>query len=107
VLHSDGGISKYLSGAPVPFAQSELDQRLNGPSCIFVTGYMEEGGHVYVADRGNQRIVQFSKDGEFVQQFRSRKPEHMDDVSSLFVDAERTQIYLANGNILYQVNLPE
>ena len=107
VLHSDGGISKYLSGAPVPFAQSGLDEPLDAPSCIFACGYMEEGGHIYVADRGNERIVQFSKDGEFIQQFRSRETKHMDDLGTLFVDEEARRLYLTNGNILYLATLPE
>jgi len=107
VLHSDGRISKYLSGGPVPFAQSGLDEPLDAPSCIIACGYMEEGGHVYVADRGNQRIVQFSKDGKFIQQFRGSKPEYMDDLGSLFVDEKARKIYLTNGSILYQANLPE
>jgi len=107
VLHSDGGISKYLSGAPVPFAQSGLDEPLDAASCIFVCGYMEEGGHIYVADRGNERIVQFSKDGEFIQQFRSREPKYMDDLGTLFVDEEARRLYLTNGSILYLATLPE
>ena len=107
VLHSDGGISKYLSGAPVPFAQSGLDEPLDAPSCISVCGYMEEGGHIYVADRGNERIVQFSKDGEFIQQFRSRELEYMDDLGTLFVDEEARRLYLTNGGILYLATLPE
>jgi hypothetical protein len=106
VLHASGAISKYLSGAPVPFAPSDQNRQLSASSSIFVTGYMDEGGHVYVADAENQRVLQFSKDGGFIQQFRSREPEHMDNLGSLFVDEAAKRMYLANGNTLYLVNLP-
>jgi len=107
VLHSDGTISKYLGGADVPFPQSNLDEPLKAPTCIFASGYLEQEGYIYVADAGNQRVVQFNKDGEFVRQLRSREPEYMDELRSLFVDEAAKKLYLVNGSKLYLVNLPE
>jgi hypothetical protein len=107
VLHSDGTISKYQEGAGAPFPQSNLDEPLKAPSCIFVTGYMDEDGYVYVADAGNQRVVQFSKAGEFIRQLRSRDPTYMNGLRTLFVDEEEKKLFLINGSKLYLVMLPE
>jgi len=107
VLQADGTISKYLSGAAVPFPQGNLDEPLKAPTCIFASGTLEDSGYVYVADAGNQRIVQFNKDGEFIRQFRSQEPEYMDNLRSIFVDEATRKLYLVNGSKLYLANLPE
>lgn len=107
ILHSNGVISKYQEGSPVPFAQSNMDKSLQAPRRIFVTGFMDEGGYVYVADAGNQRIVQFSKAGEFIQQFRGRDVNDMRDLRGLFVDEEQKQLFLTDGSKLYLVALPD
>jgi serine/threonine protein phosphatase PrpC len=107
VLHSDGRISKYSEGASVTFPQRNLDQPLKAPSCIFVTGAMDESGNVYVADAGNGRIVQFSKAGEFIRQLRSRDPGYMDELRGLFVDEAGKKLYLVSGNKLYLATLPD
>lgn len=107
VLHSDGRISKYDKGASVPFPQKNLDEPLKAPCSIFVTGSMDESGSVYVADSGNSRVVQFSKAGEFIRQFRSRDPGYMDGLRGLFVDEAAKKLYLVGGNKLLLATLPD
>ncbi len=87
------------------FPQKGLDIPLSAPSCIFVTGSMDEGGSVYVADTGNSRIVKFSKAGEFVRQYRSVEPGYMDNLRGLFVDEANKRVYLVSGNKLLQASL--
>lgn len=105
VLQADGRIVKYHQGSPVAFPQKGLDLPLSSPSCIFVTGSMDEGGSVYVADTGNSRIVKFSKTGDFVRQYRSVDPAMMDSLRGLFVDEGNKRVYLINGNKLLQASL--
>lgn len=105
VLQADGRIVKYHQGSPVAFPQKGLDIPLSSPSSIFVTGSMDEGGSVYVADTGNSRIVKFSKVGEFVRQYRSVEPGNMDSLRGLFVDEDNKRVYLINGNRLLQASL--
>jgi hypothetical protein len=107
ILHSDGRISKYQEGASADFPQTSLDEPLKEPSCIFVTGFMDEGGYVYVGDAGNQRIVQFTKAGEFIRQFRGQEPATMSDVKGLFIDEAEKELFLLDGSKLYLVDLPE
>ncbi len=107
VLHADGRISKFGEGAAVPFSQKGLDEPLKSPSCIFVTGSLDNSGNVYVADAGNSRIVQFNKAGEFVRQFRSRDAVYMAALRGLVVDEAAKKLYLVDGNKLYLVTLPD
>jgi hypothetical protein len=107
ILHSDGLISKYQEGKGVPFPLNNLDVPLQSPRCLFVTGSMDESGYVYIADSGNQRIVQFSKAGEFIRQFRPSDAAYMSDLRSIFVEEAQKKLYLLNGNKLYMAYLPE
>jgi len=107
LLHSSGRVSKYQEGIGAPFPLTDLDRPLSNPSSIFVTGFLDEDGYVYVADAGNQRIVQFSKTGEFIGQFQDRDSTHMDDLRSVFVEETEKKLFLINGNKLYLAHLPE
>jgi hypothetical protein len=107
ILHADGMISKYQEGTGVPFTQSNLDVPLKNPSSIAASGFMDEGGYVYVADAGNQRVVQFSKSGEFIRQLRSSDATNMNDLRNIFVDEAAQKLFLLNGNKLYVVQLPQ
>jgi hypothetical protein len=107
VLHSSGMISKYEEGVAALFPQTDLDRPLSSPSSIFATGFLEEDGYVYVADAGNERIVQFSKTGDFVRQFQDRDATHMDDLKSIFVEEGDKKLFFLNGNKLFLAHLPE
>jgi len=107
VLLADGKIAKFHERMPAAFSQKGLDEPLKSPCCLFVTGWMDEGGSVYVADAGNSRIVKFSKAGDFVRQYRSRDAGYMDALRGLFVDEAAKRLYIINGNKLYQASLPD
>jgi hypothetical protein len=107
ILRSTGTISKYEEGSDALFTQSNLDKSISNPTSIFVTGFMDEDGYVYVADAGNQRIVQFSKTGEFVRQYLSGDPSYMNDLRGIFVDEVEKQLFLLNGKKLYVAHFPE
>ena len=106
VLLGDGTVYKFLSGELKPFSQAGLDVSLKNPSAIFAAGDMD-GGHIYIADTGNHRVVQFSKDGSFLRQFRAAEGSvEMDQLQGLFVDEARGRLFLINGNSLLLTNIP-
>ena len=55
------------SPKPYVFDRSYEFLGLNGPQDIF---YQRNGGYLWVADTGNHRIIQLTKDGEFVREIR-------------------------------------
>jgi len=107
ILHADGTISKYEQGVSVAFPQNNLDHPLQAPTAIYASGFMDEDGYVYVADAGNQRIVQFSKAGDFIQQFVGPEVSSMDALKGVVVDETQKKLFLINDNKLYLWNLPQ
>ncbi len=107
ILYQDGRINKYLGGQPDNFNVTGLDIPFNNPVSIF-TAPEEEVQHVYVADAGNQRIVQLNKDGSFVRQFKPQRDQvtsfaHLQDI---FVDEIGARIYILDSNNLYLTTIP-
>lgn len=108
ILFKDGHISKYLSGQPAgDFNLNGLDRPFNNPVAIF-TEPNEEVQHIYVADAGNQRIVQLNKDGSFVRQFKPRVGEAVTfaNLQDIFVDEIGARLYILDSNNLYLANIP-
>lgn len=107
VLFNDGRIGKYLSGQPVEFNVSGLDIPFKNPVSIF-TAPNEEVQHIYVADAGNQRVVQLNKDGSFVRQFKPRAGEAVtfSNLQDIFVDEIGARLFILDSNNLYVGNLP-
>ncbi|TEU14708.1 MAG: hypothetical protein E3J21_15070 [Anaerolineales bacterium] len=106
LLYADGRILKFMGGELEPFELTELDEPLRGPTAIF-TGPDEETKFLYVADAGNRRIVQFSKEGQFIRQFRAAEPGVFDQLKNLHVDEIGSKLYVLSGNTLYMANIPE
>jgi hypothetical protein len=106
LLYADGRILKFMGGELAPFEQTELDEPLRGPTAIF-TSPDEETKFLYVADAGNRRIVQFSKEGQFIRQFRTAEAGVFDQLKSLHVDEIGSKFYILSENTLYMANIPE
>jgi len=107
LLYRDGRIIKYLSGQPVDFSVTGLDQPFNNPVAIH-TAPNEEVQFIYVADAGNQRIVQLNKDGSFVRQFKPRQGEAVSFASlqDIYVDEISGRLYVLDSNTLYVAVMP-
>lgn len=97
LLHADGRISKFYQGQPVPFAQDELREPLRNTVALF-TGPDNE--QLYVADAGNGRIVEFSKEGQFIQQFKPQEDRTFRRLKGLFVDEPKKRLYVIDGDKL-------
>jgi hypothetical protein len=103
VLYADGSVQKYLAGEAQPFAMSGLPDAMDSPRAIFVSGEQEPDapGFVYVADTGNERILQFDKQGNYLRQFRANVgQEVLCDLQGLFVDEETGRLFVVSGRTL-------
>jgi hypothetical protein len=112
LLYADGKLRKLTAGQPDAFDISDWDMPPSNPTALF-TRPPEETQWVYVADRGNGRIVQVSKEGHFRRQFRMAD-EHLGDgsdplagVTSLFVDEISGHAYFVSNQKLYLAILPD
>jgi hypothetical protein len=102
VLFKDGRISKFLGGQQQDFNITGLDLPLNRPVAIY-TASDETTQHIYVADAGNYRIVQLTKDGSFVRQFKPRAGEAVTfaNLQDVFVDEIGARLFVLDSNNLY------
>jgi hypothetical protein len=112
LLFADGRLRKFTAGEPVAFDISDWDSPPNNPSALF-TRPPEENQWVYVADRGNSRIVQTDKEGRFQRQFRLDDPQvesgndPLGGVTSLFVDEISGHAFFLSNQNLYLAILPD
>ena len=102
VLLADGTILKFAAGQQLPFEQAEIDRPLRSPTAIFAAVETE---HLYVADTGNERIVQFTKDGRFMRQFLPKEGAFA-QLRGLFVDEAEGRLYFTSGSKLYMASIP-
>ena len=92
-----------MNGAPISFEVSGLDVPLNNPSAIF-TNADQDTQYLYIADRGNRRIVQLNKDGRFQRQFKV-DTNAFDDLKGLWVDELEQKMYIISGKSIFITNL--
>lgn len=104
VLLADGTVLKFNAGLREPFEQQGLDEPLRSPMALFAA---PESKSLYVADTGNRRIVQFSKEGVFQRQLHPPPgSEAFDQLWSMWVDESGGKVYFLNGTELYVSNVP-
>ncbi|MFN2167830.1 MAG: hypothetical protein ACK2U9_16420, partial [Anaerolineae bacterium] len=112
LLYANGQIRKLSQGAPDAFDISDWDTPPRSPTALF-TRPPDQVQWLYVADRGNSRIVQCSKEGQFKRQFRlldsqlEAGQDPLADVSSLFVKEIDGHAFVLSGQSLYLLILPE
>lgn len=104
LLYSDGRLLKFLSGEQQPFAWSELPNPLNAPTALAVS---QEGDRLYVADPGNARIIEATKDGKFLRQFKAREGDVLRNVRHLYLDEAKGFFYILTGDQLYKASVPQ
>ncbi len=103
VLYADGRIVKFLDGQPVPFEMTGLYEPLQNPTALFTS---EDTEFLYVADAGNQRIVQLTKEGHLVRQFQARQSEAFAQLKGLFANEALNRLYFISGSKLYVTDIP-
>jgi hypothetical protein len=102
---------KFTTGDPEPFDITDWDTPPSNPAAIF-TRTPDETRWLYVADRGNERIVQSTKEGSMKQQYRladnqaTENGDALAGATSLFVDEIVGHAYLLSGQKLYLLVLP-
>jgi hypothetical protein len=106
VLNGNGTVLRFRSGQPLAFQLSGLDTPLKNPVAIFTRAGVDS---LYIADTGNQRIVEFDKNGQFVRQFKPRAEDGdaFAALKALFVNETKRKFYFVSGNAVYLANVPK
>ena len=110
VLFADGKILKFLKGDQSPFSMDGLPTPMRSPTGLVVSGPQEpEGqGYVYVADAGNERVLQFDKSGKYIRQFQAVPGEtQLRNLRGIYVDEEKGRLFALSGRTLWLTELPK
>jgi hypothetical protein len=105
-LNADGSVLRFRSGQRIAFQLSGLETPLKNPVAIFTRPEVDA---IYIADAGNQRIVEFDKNGKFVRQFKPRAQDGavFNALKTLFANETKRKFYFINGNTVYVANVPK
>ncbi|MGC8826727.1 MAG: hypothetical protein ACP5TV_06965, partial [Anaerolineae bacterium] len=105
----DDRVERYQAGKRVDFTLQGMDQPLSGPTALqasFDEATGLAGGNLYIADTGESRILQFTKAGQFVRQFRPRQGNPFQDLRDFFLDEARGKLIFLAGSSLYLADVP-
>lgn len=95
VLFKDGSIKRFRRGSQISFSESGADPFGEAASFSIPT----EGSRVWILDRGNGRVVAFSRDsGEYAGQWES---DLFKSATSLAVSEELGKLFLLAGEKIY------
>ena len=107
VLRADGSIWRFTGGKLNDFTPRDLETPLSKSTSLFTS---KETAWLYVADAGNQRIVQFDKvTGKFVRQFKPRSDtrDAFNALKVIAADETSKKFFMINGNQAYLANIPQ
>jgi len=100
VLTKDGQLLKFLQGQKDVFALTGLNKPLFEPVALF-TDF--DSQNLYVLDKGNARIVTFSKNGEYQSEYHWAELGQAQDLA--VIEAEK-KIFCLMGNKIYLLEMP-
>jgi hypothetical protein len=104
LLFPDGRLLKFLVGEEQPFIPKGPPGTPKSPVDVVAP---LEGDRLYIADAGTGRILEYTKDGALLRQFRPREGDILKDVRSIYLDEAAGALYILTGNRLYKANLPK
>ena len=104
LLFADGRLLKFFGGEQRPFDFQGLPGPLATPTALAVA---QEGDQLYILDAGNGRIVEVTKDGQFLRQFRVRDDDFLRQAKDMYLDEAARKFYIVTPNKLYVADVPE
>jgi hypothetical protein len=103
ILYDDGTILKFLRGEREAFTVSGVPGGLVDPVAI-AADPSGRGRQLFVADRGNQRVVRLGPTGDFEVQYRADAA--FSDLEALAIDETARRLFTVSEGRLYVASLP-
>jgi hypothetical protein len=104
LLFADGRLLKFFGGEQRPFDFQGLPGPLATPTALAV---LQEGDQLYVLDAGNGRIVEMTKEGQFLRQFRARDDDFLRKATDMYLDEAAGKFYIVTPTQIYVADVPE
>lgn len=102
ILYENGRVAKFLGGEEQPFAVDGVPGSL-----VEVAGFAVDpngDGSVYLADRGNDRVIVLDAEGQFRAQLRGDPP--FTSLEALAVNQSQGRLWVLAGGKVYRAILP-
>jgi len=105
LLLSDGNIVKLAGGQAQPFSQEGLYPALESPTAVFAS---PESQSVFVAEKSRGRVVEFSREGLFVRQYRASADgfDPLGALNAFTIDVARGRVIVGTTAGTYFADLP-
>lgn len=103
LLFADGRLLKFFGGEQKAFELKGLPDPLSAPTAVVS---QLDGDLLYIADAGNGRILEFSKDGQFQRQFRPAQGNDLQGMRDLFLDEAGDRFFVVTADWLYRADVP-
>ena len=104
ILFADGRLLKFFAGEQKPFELQGLPDPLSAPTAVVA---QNDGNLLYIADSGNGRILEFTKEGQFQRQFRPAEGNHLMGIRDLTLDEAGAKLYIITAEAIYKADLPK
>lgn len=107
VLQQNGAVLKYFGRQPVQFTIGGLPEPFNRVAAIAVSGDDPNRGSVFVLDAGAGSVIELSKTGQFIRQYRGNGDEWVNALD-MSLDPTSNTMYVATQDRLFSfaVQLP-
>jgi sugar lactone lactonase YvrE len=103
LLFADGRLLKFFGGEQKAFELKGLPDPLSAPSAVVS---QLDGDLLYIADSGNGRILEFTKEGQFQRQFRPAQGNDLQGMRDLFLDEAGDKLYILTADKLFKADVP-
>ena len=97
MLYAQGNVSRYRTGAQIPFSLEDTVGIIKDPVDIALGD-----STVYVADRDQERILVYDKEGVYQHQFRAPEGHPLRGLQALFVDEVENTMYILTQSSLFK-----
>jgi hypothetical protein len=100
VLQKNGSILKYYNRQPVQFTVTGLPEPIKRAAALAVSGPDQFRGSLYILDAESGSVVELSKAGQFVRQYRGPNDEFL-NAQDISFDGTSNTLYVATPDRLF------
>ncbi len=104
VLKENGEMVSYSGGAKTDFTVTGLDKPFANPVKV-VTDI--DFSNIYVADKGNNRVVVIDKDGALIEQYKNDDDSLWKDIKGISVSSDEKTIFILDSNKIFKLQIEE
>ena len=102
VITQDGKLTQYTSGNKDDLTLKGDFGSLNNPVQVLADIDFD---NVYLADKGNKRVVVFDDNGNFVKEYKAQNESRWEDMRGIGVSPDEKTLFVLSGSRVYKAVL--